>query len=598
MARMFPSVVPKFTRNPKKFRAEKDIFELLRDDPGTRAWTVIHSVLLRERAKGSVSVHGEIDFVVIVPGEGIVCVEVKGGGFTRKGNLWYRSQNLEDPMRETPFEQAVASMQGFVRLLEKKFGSGVCPVECLLVFPDIDAPPVEMGLAPSAVIGMSDLERDGKLAMSRCIKTFANEVLRKRQKHNQRLPSPAQADRIAEYLCGGFTGIVSVGASLRHMEEKVVSLTEEQYERLDSLEANARCLVHGGAGTGKTMLALEYARRAEADGARVLFVCANRYLADWLQEQTDGMDCKTDTWFGFAGGLIDGSSLAGQFKAARRAADNATLFDELYPDFAMRALQESAGTPGSQNLFDLLIVDEAQDLLASPRMLEFLDRTLCGGLAGGRWAIFGDFQRQALYQSEPLDPKRVLSNYCEPDRMTVERLTYNCRNSPRIAEATAVLAGFDQDQLRFRTGAEAGDPVEHRFYASDSDLVTSVTELLDRLAKDGVALEDIVVLSPHRLRRSGLWEGRGASSYQFQEVGGAPDTDSDKPTVKFCTIQTFKGLESSVVVMVDLTERMDYWDDRQSLLYVGLSRARTLLVLMIHENARQSFGPLLRTLRQ
>jgi len=141
---MFPSVVPKFARNPGKFRAEKDIFELLRDDPGARTWTVIHSVLLRERDKGSVSVHGEIDFVVIVPGEGIVCVEVKGGGFTRSGNLWYRPAD-DEPLRESPFAQAVASMQGFLKLLEEKFGSGVCPVDCLVAFPDIDAPPVRGG---------------------------------------------------------------------------------------------------------------------------------------------------------------------------------------------------------------------------------------------------------------------------------------------------------------------------------------------------------------------------------------------------------------------------------------------------------------------
>ena len=68
--------------------------------------------------------------------------------------------------------------------------------------------------------------------------------------------------------------------------------------------------------------------------------------------------------------------------------------------------------------------------------------------------------------------------------------------------------------------------------------------------------------------------------------------------MKFCTIQTFKGLESPVVIMVDLTEKMDNWDDRQSLLYVGLSRVCTLLVLIIHENARQSFGPQLKKLPQ
>ena len=606
MAKMIPAVVPRFTQNPKKFRAEKEIFNLLRDDPGTKEWTVIHSVLLKERDKGSAAVHGEIDFVVIVPGEGIVCLEVKGGGFTRTGDLWYRPGDPE-PLKETPYNQALESMHGFLRLLQEEFGRNVCPVDCMVVFPDIEAPPVGTALEPCAVIGQGDLGHDSKRAMSRCIKTFADKVLRKRQKNNSRLPSPRQVDRIVDYLCGDFRRIVSVGASIRRIEEQVINLTEEQYERLDSLEANARCVIHGAAGTGKTMLALEYARRADSDGARVLFVCANRYLAERLQQQTEGTEIKADTWHGIAGGfiaatsLIAASDLEEKFKAKRRAASDAKIFDELYPDFGIRALRELGRAPESDTMFDVLVVDEAQDLLPKHRMLEFLDHTLCGGLAAGRWAIFGDFQRQALYSNEPLDPKRAVSEYCEPDRITIAGLNYNCRNTLRIGEATAVVAGFEQEPFRFRTGAETGEPVEHFFYGSDDELVRSVTTFLDRLVKDGdVPLEDIVILSPYQLKRSGLWEGRMSSAYHFQEVGDAQGSasEADKPTVKFCTIQTFKGLESPVVILVDLTERMDNWDDKQSLLYVGLSRARTLLALMIHENARGSFEPLVRRLRQ
>ena len=336
-------------------------------------------------------------------------------------------------------------------------------------------------------------------------------------------------------------------------------------------------------------------------------VCANRYLAERLQQQTEGTEIKADTWHGIAGGfiaatsLIAASDLEEKFKAKRRAASDAKIFDELYPDFGIRALRELGRAPESDTMFDVLVVDEAQDLLPKHRMLEFLDHTLCGGLAAGRWAIFGDFQRQALYSNEPLDPKRAVSEYCEPDRITIAGLNYNCRNTLRIGEATAVVAGFEQEPFRFRTGAETGEPVEHFFYGSDDELVRSVTTFLDRLVKDGdVPLEDIVILSPYQLKRSGLREGRMSSAYHFQEVGDAQGSasEADKPTVKFCTIQTFKGLESPVVILVDLTERMDNWDDKQSLLYVGLSRARTLLALMIHENARGSFEPLVRRLRQ
>ena len=597
MARMIPAVVPRFTHDRKKYRAEKTIFDLLREDPGAREWTVIHSLLLRERHKGSVAVHGEIDFVVIVPGEGIVCLEVKGGGFTRKGDLWYRPGDTE-PLKETPYEQGLESMYGFLKLLQEKFGRDACPVDCMIAFPDIDAPPAGTALAPSAVVGLSDLKDDSRRAMSRCIKAFADDVLRKRQRTRARLPTERQVERIVEYLCGDFRRIVSVGAVIRHTEERVIGLTDEQFERLDSLEANPRCVMHGAAGTGKTMLALEYARRADGGGARVLFVCANRFLAEWLERQVQGTEIKAGTWYRIAAEFIARSSLADEFRAERQKASDDRLFDELYPEYGIRALQELGGT---DTMFDVLVVDEAQDLLGKPRMLEFLDHALCGGLAAGRWGIFGDFLRQALFNSEPLDPRQAVSDYCDPDRITVAGLNYNCRNTLRVAEATAVLAGFQQGPSRFRTDAEAGERVEHQFYESSGELVNSVTKRLDRLVKDGgVPLEDIVILSPHRLRRSALWEKRELSTYHFEEVGGASETagEADKPTVRFCTIQAFKGLESPVIILVDMTGMMDDWEDRQSLLYVGLSRARSLLTLMIHESARGSFEPLLQKLKE
>jgi len=52
------------------------------------------------------------------------------------------------------------------------------------------------------------------------------------------------------------------------------------------METNPRVVFIGPAGTGKTMLAIEAARRSSATGSRVLLVCYNRLLGKWLEEQT------------------------------------------------------------------------------------------------------------------------------------------------------------------------------------------------------------------------------------------------------------------------------------------------------------------------
>ena len=65
--------------------AERRLFELLKNDPGTEGWTVLHSLGLARRGKKP---FGEIDFVVVIPGSGIVCLEVKGGGVSCHDGVW------------------------------------------------------------------------------------------------------------------------------------------------------------------------------------------------------------------------------------------------------------------------------------------------------------------------------------------------------------------------------------------------------------------------------------------------------------------------------------------------------------------------------
>ena len=65
--------------------SEKDVFRHLKEDPDTTEWTVLHSLGLARRRSGP---YGEIDFVAIIPREGIVCLEVKGGGVSCRNGVW------------------------------------------------------------------------------------------------------------------------------------------------------------------------------------------------------------------------------------------------------------------------------------------------------------------------------------------------------------------------------------------------------------------------------------------------------------------------------------------------------------------------------
>ena len=204
---------------------------------------------------------------------------------------------------------------------------------------------------------------------------------------------------------------------------------------------------------------------------------------------------------------------------------------------------------------------------------------MVGGLAGGSWAIFGDFTRQALYGGAK-DPVSALSRYC--DHFVRARLTLNCRNTRRIAEETALVAGFDKPP--FRLGDEMGLPVEHRYWKKPADLLKSLTSVVERLVKEAMPIEDVMILSPRRLANSGLAGVKSISRFRLVDVSRG--MTRVQHSLKFSTIHSFKGLESPVVIIVDV-DQVDS-DEHQSLLYVAMSRARSLLILMISKGARAS----------
>ena len=578
MARMIPAQIDEDVVSS----AERRVFHLLATDPDTNGWTVLHSLGLARRTTGP---YGEIDFVVIIPHEGILCLEIKGGRVSCENGMWRtmdRYGNLA-VLRKSPFMQARDSMFALRSSIIDHFGQGSpashCPIAFAVLFPDVACPPATPEFERSDVIDAHDLRRP----ISASINGIVRNRLRDFQpRSGERYPTPSQLRAIVAYLRPDFDLVVAKSVSLARTEAKLMSLTEEQYDRLDELEENPRCLFEGAAGTGKTLLALEYARRANNAGAKVLLVCFNRLLGDWLKLQTEGTQMTTGTWHEILKEIIASSTVRKEFSEHERAAlnnqDLATLFEELYPFYGEIALEEL------NNPFDVLVMDEGQDLF-DQATFDLMNRTIKGGLAGGTWGIFGDFTRQALYDNAS-GSIAALSEYS--GHFVRAKLTLNCRNTRRIAEETAIIGGFSTPP--YKLGHEAGMPVEHRYWRSPYSLVKTLTETIHRLASDGVPIDDVMILSPRRLENSAVASVEQICDMPLFDCSRTLDTP--QRCIRFSTIHSFKGLESQVVILVDI-EKVD--DDRsQSLLYVGMSRARSLLILMIHERARGSIDTRIR----
>lgn len=582
MAKMIPAniVYDKTSKaDRKKIGAELKIFKRLKDDPYTEGWTVLHSLELARRGKKKP--YGEIDFVVIIPKEGIICLEVKGGGISYEEGLWKSidRDGKESPLKKSPFVQSRESMHALRESIAQHFGTSSresqCPTGCMVVFPEANSPPPMPGFEPSDVIDYSDLQ-------DRPISSFIMNNVRNRLREFQwnresPVPTPPEVKKISKFLRPDFECIPVKGSWLEETERELVRLTEEQYERIDELEDNPRCLFEGAAGTGKTLLALEFSQREDKKGEKVLLICYNQLLSQCFKEWTKGTNITADTFHGAVKNLIEKSKWKREFSEREHELknDKEKLFGEVYPFYGEMALEQL----GPQ--FDLLVMDEAQDLCRE-EILNVLDVAIHGGLSGGRWAIFGDFSRQNIYNyGKKEDVIGTLKRYCQhPVRNKLRR---NCRNTKRIAEETYLLSGFQSPPSRF--AEEQGPPVEYEYWKSSEDFENLIERKIKDLIKGDVSVEDIVILSPKRLESSMLAKVKKISGFPLEDGSRDLNIMKKKRVIKFSTIHSFKGLESPVIIVVDIEEVLG--DYPQSLLYVSMSRAKSLLILMINNRVRK-----------
>ena len=282
MAVMIPSTI-----SPEvKSTAEKRIFEWFENAPGTDKWIVLHSLGIATHNK---VIYGETDFLVIAPRLGLFAIEVKGGRVRRENGMWLFTDRYGHTNSKSrgPFEQARDGVFSIVDSIKKRvdydhshignilFGYGV-------MFPDIE---FEAGGVEEEQWQVFD-SRDGN-NVRQFINRLSNGAREKWETHygeisKSKYPDYADVKYIASILRGDFDFAVSMSAQLRNASEALISLTKEQYRCLDQLDDNPRCLIHGPAGTGKTLLAIEEVKKCAARGERVGLFCYNSNLADWL----------------------------------------------------------------------------------------------------------------------------------------------------------------------------------------------------------------------------------------------------------------------------------------------------------------------------
>lgn len=552
MARM----VPPAWEDRNGSTAEALIYRKLRDET-PEDWFAVHSVgLASHRTKP----WAEIDFVVIGP-FGILCLEVKGGQVTVADGRWATNGSA---LKESPFAQAGSAAAALFREIEPH-----CPalrravVAHGVMLPDVTFEEVGAGIDQAIVYDDRDLETP----IERYLTRLADHWLEFHGRVDERFRPLSRGDRTTalRYVAPSFDLVPTLRAHVAQTEAELIELTRAQAKILRGLRCEDRALIRGGAGTGKTLLAVEEATFFAGAGDRVLFCCRSEHLARFIAAHVRDPAIDVRSYEGLLTELVNEAGRWDRIPDASEE-DIRTLF---LPEEAMEAIIEL----GRDAQYGVLILDEAQDLLLAGA-LDVFDLLLDGGLAKGRWRVFLD-QKQAVFSGvddEQLD--RIRRN-----TTSQFQLVDNCRNTPQICETTCMLSAVDPDDPL----AADGPQVETRFALDRRDAVSAAAAIVKGWVRRSVAPEDIVVVATE----NGVAE-RVAQHWPSDAPPLVPwDVNVDRG-VRMAVAADFKGLEARAVVVVGVDEL----HERATLqrMYVACSRARVLLGIVMDEAARDDFN--------
>ena len=573
MAIMIPSVI-----SPEvKSNAERKIFEWFQNAPGTDTWVVLHSLGITTHNK---VIYGETDFLVLAPKLGLFALEVKGGRVRRENGIWYFTNRYEKTSSKVrgPFEQAKDGIFSIVEAIKGKtdvdhrhinnmmFGYGV-------MFPDIEFTSFGVEEEQWQVFD----SRDGS-NVRQFIKRLSDGAKAKWETHygpvnESKFPDASDVRYIANLLRGDFDCAVSMSAQLRNASEALIALTKEQYRCLDQLDDNPRCLILGPAGTGKTLLAIEEVKKATARGEKVALFCFNSNLADWLSSYFENMPQVVQPQF-------VGTLHKYMTQVARDAAllppypHDYEKVQQYYqadlPKAATHALLEAGAS------FDKVVVDEAQDLIRDS-YLEVMSGCLKKGLGRGRWTMFGDFSMQAIY-ADGMSGDKLIEKLDDITSFIRFKLTVNCRNTKPICKEIETVTGFKAPHDLW-TKVD-GPPVQYITWSTMEDQCQKLKALLKQLNDLHIEPEKITILSPKKRTDSVVSLLDGYVIKDFKIPLGL--------NISFCTIQAYKGLENSVIILADIEGF-----SAEKLMYVGLSRACTGLYILESDSAKKEYDNLL-----
>ena len=506
-------------------------------------FTIFHSVQWVKRGSKWKSTWKENDFLILNRNLGALVLEVKGGDIECKGGVFHqintstKEVSVLDPKKKNdPLSQAIDGIYHYRKLIDRISPdlSDRFPIEAAVWFSTctvkdkIEKFPLKYREVSGAVLGDEDFSL-GSQAINNVFDFYSN-----REKVNI---TDEEYDKIIDSIASDFELITAPGVRKGELDRAFLKLTNEQTGLLDYISEQKNATIQGVAGTGKTLIAKEAARRFGDEGRQVLFLCFNRMLFTYLKKSFPYPNVTYYNIHTFISQYRPGADTSSSMKRALEL--QKIDWDELD--------------------FDDVVIDEAQDFL-NEEVLYFKDYT---ELKEGHFFAFYD-KNQLLTTKEV--PEWITNSECKL------LLTKNCRNTYEIAMTSYNVIDISLDKKVMMIN---GEQTSLSFIKGSH--IAGMTKLIRQLTDDnhGYEYSDIVILS--------LKSEKDSIMNEVTKISGIPITrEKSNSSILFTTASKFKGLESRVVIIVDIDEDSFSDEDCKRLFYVACSRATQRLALVVN----------------
>lgn len=571
MAHMIPTDGGHFDPSSK----EREMFNALSslsDD-----YYVFHSYRLVQLIPDKGLNENEIDFLVFNPNYGSLFLECKNRTLRKNNEKWeFRiiKNGIEQwkTMEQDPFTQAFSGQHNLFNKFKELYKDdktlldiiNKCKFMVGIWLPkysraDIDNDTIGLGTATTKeIILTSDELNDStklksriELLMERMNKVhlvchYQEEII-DAASYSHKASYYESMKFLKEVLTPTFRTIINVR---KDYEDTYLELLDEQFVVLDFLAHQRTAAISGASGTGKTLVAVERARRLSNNGKKVLFICFNKNLVSWLKKSYKSELINVDFYTLASYGC----------KKCQCSLDKLSYHD-------LKEILEYEILEGSFE-YEHIIVDEGQDFGK-----DNIDET-------GILDLFAEYGSMdsidssffIFYDKNQLVNSKKLPTYLQnvDSKLTLYK---NCRNTKNIANTAYSL--LNTNPIVYEK-AWNGDIVSFILYDNAEELEKRLGNIIEDLADETVS-DRVIITCGESANYSEISENLIADSnrnYIYKSKTG-------KKT-RFFTSATFKGLEADDVIIVDVTDKT-FNEDNKSF-YVAASRAKKRLFVFMNRN--------------